>query len=909
MRNIAIGIVATLLLTNIPSNYKSNQEGTQRFAHENVSKKENEQFSCGINDPYIQTNISYDMSLLKCQLNDNVFLYNNIDDDIYYLDESMFNSSNIIFSKLITEPLKYKALADSTLNQADGIVEILERNSSQLVKTYYPISNDREKEFLSSSQKASVYQIKQINHSLAIETSYLSNLYKTSKNTKSEEGPQRIVPLETNGDETNNQALLDHYIQTAANDFSYSFPHSAEGGEDDDIVHLIPRELFMTSGSSYNIGSEWGYYINTFPSYQGKTSQVLVFDIDSTKMDQENHDVVSISVSFTENYKYYDNFNYITALGSNNLCLANPAYSTAIAYSRIPGNIKNVDHPNPGDPNYSNLLDNGYTFSECISRYIGQKSIYGANPTTFSNIVSFIGKTFQTAYNLATLTLDPSNIIDFVLDLIWDFATPFFDNIMDQNTATLTPKISDPSILNGKYFYMFDSYQDGQNYNWIRNEDRLCKIFATRFPGANNSIDSSTIDRTNPLLFKEEDDTITYSTTILNSENDDSYTAYITHAIQLDIFDDTTSAFHQNVDYLTTIKGEFGYYIGEDVKNTDLTFSNDCHNRIPCYFGSLDDQFITFVPKVSGEYDIVALDYQCFFQMEVYINDNLLRLINTGEVSRTIISNIAVNESNQVPKFNIYLAAGFTYTIRLKRFTDHNDRLFGSCNLTITLLDEAMSSIDISSYSSLWESHIDLPYNGVACRTSFSPLNLSYYILSTETLGDTYISTDLELCDENYNIILKSVRGFKGFEGGMEVLLAPTKHYILKAWDSNGVMDNYSASNFRISAIKTEIINDDTRQTYSSSIGSQRLQGSNSFLFCFNHNRLVTVSMGNFIPNLSITLSLYTNTQYVSYDYPHPFTTDYHIECRANTYYILKVNALNNLQFSMQCINYTVANL
>ncbi len=84
---------------------------------------------------------------------------------------------------------------------------------------------------------------------------------------------------------------------------------------DDDVIEIVPRQLFGTVNKTLHIGKEYGFFINTESKENYFTSTVLVFDIDLNTNLNANKDAIILTVKpiFQYNYIYLSSdVNYIT---------------------------------------------------------------------------------------------------------------------------------------------------------------------------------------------------------------------------------------------------------------------------------------------------------------------------------------------------------------------------------------------------------------------------------------------------------------------------------------------------------------------------------------------------------------------------------------------------------------------
>ncbi len=179
-----------------------------------------------------------------------------------------------------------------------------------------------------------------------------------------------------------------------------------EGTADDDIVQIVPKDLFCKADTTLHIGKEYGIFINTTNEADYYASTVLVFDININTDLQATNDTIILSVKqiFQYNYAYLfadrtrinyrqDSYNdYIDYSLQNDTVVAVPS---KINYSILTNSITKIEYKpvekyylkditmgialfnenelNYGDNGYNVIDDNGlfvigydYDFKACM---------------------------------------------------------------------------------------------------------------------------------------------------------------------------------------------------------------------------------------------------------------------------------------------------------------------------------------------------------------------------------------------------------------------------------------------------------------------------------------------------------------------------------------------------------------
>lgn len=144
------------------------------------------------------------------------------------------------------------------------------------------------------------------------------------------------------------------------NGYSYKF-------DDNDIVNLIPKDLFYTVGTYHYMGEEYGFYIRTIKLQYNYRSYVAVYDIDYTTPNYFSN-TSSCNVQMVFNC-WYDGMYRETGNPLGNMIV--DGKDKAVVYLTYPTantdklyltdisatiSVENRDYPNPGDSDYD-LID------------------------------------------------------------------------------------------------------------------------------------------------------------------------------------------------------------------------------------------------------------------------------------------------------------------------------------------------------------------------------------------------------------------------------------------------------------------------------------------------------------------------------------------------------------------------
>lgn len=196
---------------------------------------------------------------------------------------------------------------------------------------------------------------------------------------------------------------------------------SLTAAEDDPIVKIVPKNLFVYENKTLHIGKEYGFFIETLNRKTHCYSNLIVFDFENkvNLPDTKDHAYFNITVLFQREYVYaLENGGYEGGflIESENLDVVMPlpqlyvigagnihvryAESTKYYVSDIINsiNIRNEQHLNESDPGYKAIQDKGRFITMTDASY--NAMIYNANDHIFRDESKFVLKTaFDVAFD------------------------------------------------------------------------------------------------------------------------------------------------------------------------------------------------------------------------------------------------------------------------------------------------------------------------------------------------------------------------------------------------------------------------------------------------------------------------------------------------------------------------------
>lgn len=583
------------------------------------------------------------------------------------------------------------------------------------------------------------------------------------------------------------QAPLDYYLDTIyikngspIYSSDMNMPQIIAYYNESQIASLLDHSIFSTPGTYMDSGTEWGYYARTSNSLE---TQVLIYDIEQVRANDDTPDMINVKVVEHRNYKYYSSCDAVIPTGTNNLCIGNPILESDVRY------ISNGEAdcpPNPGDSNYSQKDDYGFCFGSLYEQHIGVGKNSDRTAEVANGFLNFSATTLASFLlpgisTLASVALGTS--ISFLEESIFDLCYPDVYKL--------------ESIKSGdKYQYEWKNLNNMTNYKTMREKGQLSKHTMFRMPpyGSTKKTNEDFVNNIQtPLLFKDSSDSINYRHDVVSSETHENYTAVISHKLSLDIFDDDSVwLFKWDPKYITTTTSAWAYLIGKDVKSSPVTVTaaKDSYNLV---YGTKEKQDIIFVPKTSSAYDLV--------------------LANASEGSTIVIEEIpdakpqefkkqAANIFDEKEIYHqisykscVWMTAGKTYHIHVYRDVDgiqgYGSGLFSiyEAKSGFGVLQNYPDDNDISATYSRIKQTIN--YNGFR-QTHQLYSNKEEVITISLLNSDKKVDTYLDILDDMYRPIMSNDDGFGNLSAGIIIRMKAYKPiYIVPRLYSRLVTDSF----------------------------------------------------------------------------------------------------------------------
>jgi hypothetical protein len=213
-------------------------------------------------------------------------------------------SDQVLEAKLIVSPSSYSFSDYSEVASEQFVLEKIRMISDDVMEKEYsfPTHSDAMSLLLASSKLdvgSAVYG--RIIASLNMEADFKASLPSVSP----------LAASVSSAGDVDNPTVLDAYLSSLGESSDDSQVLLFRGSDsiytntvDDDIIDLVPKNMFKTNGEHSQIGSEWGYFANTYTDVgNNKITSLLVFDVFQIKADTSNPDIVAIKPVIST---YYD---------------------------------------------------------------------------------------------------------------------------------------------------------------------------------------------------------------------------------------------------------------------------------------------------------------------------------------------------------------------------------------------------------------------------------------------------------------------------------------------------------------------------------------------------------------------------------------------------------------------------
>lgn len=823
---------------------------------------------------------------LNVNLNSLNFYKLTFNGNYYVADVNELQSKGILEIKLIENCALYNnfGIFSELLNEK-YVLEVVSYNLEKdtLNKTFCKVPDNLAKNIIgySSSVEKNSILYNQLLGSINTEYSF--------KREHQEDSTPELVTNSLSISQANvdNQAVLEHYLKctTSTTDAGVINAEYAQNGftysSDDTIVNLIPKSYFRTNGIRSEGGSEWGYFINTYNDIgSNKIASLLIYDIDTYQADFISSELVEVKVVLHRNYKYYYDSDVVVGDVDNNYCIANPQFKASLRYF-LPDNVDSaVKHLNPGNSGYDPLSDYGFSFGTVAAKIKGRyKNHYsGANPNNFTKVlVSFLadaaisGIVESLPIGLGTKFL-VEEAMGFITDSIIDSA---FKSTKDQNL------LADMNDLT--YEFNSISFSDYMNFDYMRRNKDLLKEIAVLVP--NNAGNYDTLERECPLLMKNEADLISYRTNILSSEKNKDYYAIIAHSLKVEVFDDNSTIFHWNPDFLGSSSARWAYTIGIDSIPNDLVIKNN-GNKYEINFGEQTKQEINFTPQETGLYSFCLENIGAFTKVEIYDeNSKLMATHNSSNIKKTDKWNNKRDiANNKMMSFDASLTKNKTYKFIVYR-NNENINLFGTGLISVFKESGTISSI----YSStVYKRRVNSLNGNDLYGLKFTPTLSGLYTFLASDSYDGSLDTYIEIRDSAKRVIFGSESGANYNRGIAMLTLKANNTYYIVARNRNTSHKNFKIYTYKenyLPYIRGQNVNVGYRMTFN---GIKHYY----YLINFSYSHSGTMALQFLSTNTnhkSINVTIEDWTESIVYNYSINQTNNYKYTLNANSFYVMHI--------------------
>jgi hypothetical protein len=466
-------------------------------------------------------------------------------------------------------------------------------------------------------------------------------------------------------------SLYDQYADTDSSILTYASSDAGKGGHqmaeggdgtqifvtDDNIVNIIPRSLLTTVGSYCFMGSEYGFYVNTYASGSDDTSNVLVFDIVNTiPVSFMGGEIMVRPVinGFVDYDKAYNVVHWDYG-SSSNLAIGNVSATAGMG---------NVSHPNIGDSDYDKDNDYGY--------YLGSycTSIHGVAENGDYNGLA----TPMASWALKLISFGVSQIpfhIGDAINLVWDIAYEAIDSAYTANLLSGHASLSPSLLADGS---LTSNNVTLSNANYSTALSQWGRVPRTLGFGLSKT-DGSAENATDPLLYKTSSHFFEMNYTTHQRSTDVNWDSYLASSISLNVFNDTTwsvlGLHFGSLDLEATISNNWVRVFNlESQPSTTAMFAGTAYYVQYCssliggddYGGSGNDyQEYSFTPTRSGTY--LFQTYGTDFDTLLYLYDNSMNQLAYNDDGGYYLNSSSLRHCSLI---SYSLTAGSTYKIRVR---------------------------------------------------------------------------------------------------------------------------------------------------------------------------------------------------------------------------------------------------
>ena len=491
---------------------------------------------------------------------------------------------------------------------------------------------------------------------------------------------------------------------------------------DDDIIKIIPEELFKTEGKTFHAGKEWGFFVDCFKPYADidilvstvvlfnitnnnnmfdentkshlKFQFDLIFQADFAYVDNEDDTIYCIpsmyNAFFNDNYQYNVNVTYqsqddnfiiplptlyktpdITGITAG-FIMHNKYYFTDTAAKVT---LYNVNHKNYGDYGYSQHEDFGNVFSQTEFEYTGKFLQEGSVKWDEAGNIAYA----LAMYGADTLSSITNNeLLKSVLDCL-----PVVNTVMDvydlaESVANFSDDFKDKNITKSK------------KITYVANYNSLQQQIANG--GLQKTAVISISGQSKQLLMGVGDHFIfDYQLLCPEIAVDNRYAAMFTFNLVPVIGEsEINTVIGDALTYTNSFCNNIYNYTSDNYKEVpeynleNGTLEYDAH-VLPNYYNLMQ-----FTPDVSGIYDFKAAAVNNHLQFKIYEANIVNGQVDFTNFGNALYSSSIVNYKPQIN--NVYLEANKHYLLKTDMLaTVGNDGIigyWGDFNISIDFVPE-----------------------------------------------------------------------------------------------------------------------------------------------------------------------------------------------------------------------------
>lgn len=735
-----------------------------------------------------QTNITYFNAKINNNLDLNLYDYQyyyvtNYGNEEFYVADVIsginnYESKNIFGIKLIKaySNYRFKYSTEEIDLISQDIIEVLYLEQD-ILNVIYIVANDNLIDFvINNSKTIDIYGDGDVNQiileSMSFEKYFKSIVYSNDEivNLTSEDlsiinnkmlNDENVLmstfPYYANGAQTVVQGQYENYAASdgliyqysenllSRNGHMYNVPTAVENVfvSDNPIVQIIPKQLFKTRGIYTYIGTEYGFYINTYKDIENDNySNFIVFDIKSIKKAYATNGYVEIKPLFTGYANYINFYDCVMQFeGGSKLTLSNIGIKIG---------VKNSVEKNIGDVGYFPGDDNGYAISSYSVSAKGSGKNSNSEPNTgfLKSGARMLGLIPTYGFIYKTVALGGITILD---------------SIYNEEYVTQYGQLG--QLPDGTYT-VTKSY-----INELDNTETMIREAGNLIKGIDGRLTSNTsgfIDKQNPLLYKCNCDhfySVTYN--FMQKNDNINWDSIITTIIDLEIVEDNTGRFlwweTGSLDYKDSVIG--GWHESYNLKPTSIIRNININQVIFTEYAADSFQEFIFTPTLSGTFEIETFgsDFDTF--LTLYLNGSE---VDSDDDDGRYINNYGLRRCSLI---SYYFNQNVSYKIRIRGFGYKG----GHTNFIIKKVGSSLleTQSDYNSYSTN-------SYNGNSIWQTFTPTRSDLYTIFTKNINN-YVDTYLKIYDSNHNLLFFDNDSGVLYHAQIDIYLQQGKTYFIES--------------------------------------------------------------------------------------------------------------------------------